>query len=270
LVSDIEVELPYLRARKTSSAKTVGLCIPCKNRLWQLQEALPLNLVHCWPHRDWTTIHVVDFDSNDDTLDFLLTACRAAIDVGLLKVYTSDQLPFWHASIAKNTAHMVAREDILVNVDCDSLVGPDFPVDVVDLFRYHTVLQFDTTDGKCGRIAYPREDFLRLRGYDEDGYPSGSQDVDMLERMKMLPGSNKRRVRLTAESLSQSISNTLQEKIEHCDTDKFYGVNWNKMDACNREIFGIRREHDMIVRNVTKKNIGVPCALVMPEAPSCS
>ena len=35
---------------------------------------------------------------------------------------------------ALREAHMVATEDILVNVDGDNLIGCDFPVDIVERF----------------------------------------------------------------------------------------------------------------------------------------
>ena len=157
----------------THSEHTVALCTATKNRLWQLRHALPLNLLHCWPHRNWVRIHVVDCDSTDGTLDWILTECRAAIDIGLLKVYSTEgRMPFWHASVAKNTAHIVALQDILVNVDADNLVGGDFVLHVVEQFRKrYTVLQYEDGDGTCGRIACWRRQFSKIHGYDEDAYP---------------------------------------------------------------------------------------------------
>ena len=47
-------------------------------------------------------------------------------------------MPFWHASVGKNTAHMVADEDILVNVDNDNLIGKGFPED--DNIKYTMIM----------------------------------------------------------------------------------------------------------------------------------
>ena len=77
-------------------------------------------------------MHLVDCGSTDGSLEWVLRRCRAAIEEGVLQVYTvGDRLPFWHASVGKNTAHMVADQDILVNVDSDNLIGKGFPEDVV-------------------------------------------------------------------------------------------------------------------------------------------
>ena len=38
------------------------------NRLWQLQHALPFTLLHCWGHRSYTKVSVVDFGNTHGTL----------------------------------------------------------------------------------------------------------------------------------------------------------------------------------------------------------
>jgi len=226
------------------------------NRLWQLRRALPLNLLHSWHDRKWTRFHVVDFGSTDGTLEFLLTRCRPAIECGLLAVYSTDQLPYWHASIAKNTVHACASEEILVNLDGDNLMGPDFTRDVVRHFvegRY-TVLQYEEGEGTCGRIACYRRDFCRLRGYDEDCYPMGAQDVDLLMRLRALPGAYLKKVRGTC--FSQAIHNSIEAKVSCCNPG-YGGLRWGRMDAVNREIFTERRALGQLVRNLEKSHLGV-------------
>jgi len=243
-------------AIETTSDVSVALCIATMNRLWQLRRALPVNLLHCWPHRSWVRIHIVDFGSTDGTLEWLLRRCQAAIDCGLLVVYSSDQLPFWHASVGKNTAHMVAREDILVNLDSDNLVGPGFPCDVLRQFDENgcTALQYEDGEGTCGRIACWRSDFHKLRGYDEDCFPMGAQDVDLVLRLKALPNAQFRKVRI--HTFSQAIHNSIELKV--CMCNPAYGqLKWGRMDVLNRTIFKERRDAGLQVRNLHKSNIGV-------------
>lgn len=260
LESHIEVGLQRLSSQSLTSSEqcggyTVALCIATMNRLWQLRRALPLNIIHCWPHRRWTKIYIVDFGSSDGTLDFLLSRCRAAIDCGLLNVFTTDNLGYWHASIAKNTTHVVAAEDILVNVDGDNLVGPDFPVNVAKNFQEgFTCLQYEDGEGTCGRIACTRQDFLKIRGYDEDSYPMGAQDVDLILRLRSLPHSRFRKVR--ERPYSQAISNSVEMKVACCSP--VYGnLRWGRMDTLNKTIYKWRRDAGQIARNFGKDNIGV-------------
>ena len=79
------------------------------------------------------------------SLLFLLGTCRAAVDAGLFCVYTADKnLPYWHASLAKNTAHKVATEDVLVNLDGDNLIRPQFVADVAKRFNAGaTAMQYE-------------------------------------------------------------------------------------------------------------------------------
>ena len=52
LSADVEIGLQRLACDETTqSTLSVGLCITTKNRLWQLRRALPLNILHAWPHR---------------------------------------------------------------------------------------------------------------------------------------------------------------------------------------------------------------------------
>ena len=119
----------------TGSTMTVALCTTTKNRLEQLKLALPFNLLHAWPHRKWVKIHLVVCD-DDDTLGWVLENCQAAMQADLLRVYdTKGNMKWWHASIAKNTSHIVATEEILINLDGDNFIGPGFPVYVVKKFE---------------------------------------------------------------------------------------------------------------------------------------
>jgi hypothetical protein len=260
LVPNLSAGLAHLpqAAETTESPVTVGLCTATMNRLWQLRHALPLNIIHLWPHRKWARLHVVDFGSTDGTLDFILRTCRIAIEIGLLRVYTTNQLPHWHASVAKNTVHMCAHEEILVNLDSDNLVGASFPVDVMRQFTEggFTALQYEDGEGTCGRIACYRSDFDRLRGYDEDAYPMGAQDVDLVLRLKALDNARFRKVKGCV--VGQAIHNDNEQKT-CCCSPEYGGLRWGRMDTVNRDIFKLRRDRGQLMRNLDKDTIGVKC-----------
>lgn len=240
---------------------SVGLCVTAFNRFWQLQHALPLNLLMLWPHRSYAKLHLVLFKPDDGSLDFVFSKCRAALDVGLLKVYVTDQMEAWHASVAKNTAHMVAEEDILVNCDVDNLFCVDFPFDIIKrMAAGKSLLHYEDGEGTCGRIALRREHFHTLRGYDEDAFPMGAQDVDLIFRMKQLLGADcYQKVR----GHSQAIKNSIKQKVENCS--RAYGnLRWGQMDSYNRWLFEERRAAGLLRRNLERTSLGVPCQRVMP------
>ena len=133
LLPQLDEAWRYLRdvkAVRRSLPYTVGLCTATMNRFWQIRRALPLTLMHAWPYRGSCKVHVVDLGSKDNnTFSFLVNSCRFAMEAGLLCVYRAKE-EFWHASVGKNTAHRVADEDILVNVDSDNLIGAEFLQDL--------------------------------------------------------------------------------------------------------------------------------------------
>ena len=244
-----------------STGRTVALCIATKNRLWQLRRALPLNLLHAWPHRRWVTVHLVVCDSADDTLNWVLSRCRTAIEEGLLRVYQTEtgSMPYWHASVGKNTSHMVAKEEVLVCVDGDNLIGEDFPVNVASHFDDgYRVLQYEaqTHTGCCGRIACYREEFHYIRGYDEDAFPMGAQDVDLVMRLKML--HNRTVYKRVGDAIfCQAISNDQQSKVRCCDPKYGRNLEWRRMNEINKTLFKRRRERGEVRRNMDKDSIGV-------------
>jgi hypothetical protein len=130
-----------------------------------------------------------------------------------LKVTPGEAVPpvleYWHASIAKNTAHFAATyvcqklwqwdmtRAIMVNLDADNLIMLDFCPEVARLFysaQYQsgTICQAGTncSTGTCGRLAYLLADFEAIGGYDCDGlYGMGYQDIDLRDRIRTLPHS---------------------------------------------------------------------------------
>ena len=246
----VDHQLRPLQSPLTSSSKTVALCTATKNRLWQLRNTLPVNMIQLWPHRQWTKYYLADFGSTDGTLQFVMNTCQPFIDAGLLEVFSAEGfaegMPYWHASICKNAVHMKATQEIVVNVDGDNLVGLGFPIDVVQHFEEGCgVLQYEWGGGTCGRIACSHADFLYVRGYDEDAYPMGGQDTDLVHRLQMLGRKYKQE---KSPVFTQFISNTQQEKVSNCDP-KYGKLKWGQMDKFNCELFRLRRERGYIVRN---------------------
>lgn len=234
---------------------SVGICTATMNRLWQLRRALPLTLMHCWPYRKSCCVHVVDLGSKDSSLRFLLERCRFAMECGLLRVYKAEE-KFWHASVGKNTAHAVADQHILVNVDSDNLIGASFLEDVCERFKDGAaVAQYEHGQGTCGRIAAKRSDFMEIGGYDEDAYPMGCQDTDLVLRLKELGRGHHSKGGSAA--LSQAILNTTEQKVEHCDP-VLELKKWGQMNESNRRVFHQRRTEGKLKRNENKARIGVP------------
>jgi hypothetical protein len=141
-----------------------------------------------------------------------------------------EGLAAWHASIAKNIAHRLGSGEVLFNLDCDNLIGEDAVV-ALNLFtrgvRILHVWSGVHRDGTFGRIAFRRDVFERLGGYDETFYPMAYQDRDILER-----GSHSGIPVVEIRSPSSAaVTNTKQVSIRHCRRGS---MSWADYDRLNR------------------------------------
>ncbi|GHU87769.1 hypothetical protein FACS1894155_01340 [Bacteroidia bacterium] len=108
---------------------------------------------------------LVDFGSTDGLKEWIGENFKQELKSGYLKYYYTEKLSSWHASIAKNTAHFYADNDILVNLDCDNYTGYRGGKFVIQQFiqskDFKIVLhQFNQYgDGSFGRIGVLRRFF---------------------------------------------------------------------------------------------------------------
>ena len=262
-INDIEqitlstyVQAPYTSAVKVENV-TLSFCITCKNRMWQIKQTLPQNLKDNSSMKGQVNFVLVDFGSTDGLEEWIVENFEQEIDEGYLKYYYTEELQDWHASIAKNTAHILSDSDILVNLDCDNYTGKDGGKFVLDNMVKHGIYnavlhQFSNEygDGSYGRIALSKRLFMSIGGYDESFEPVGYQDRDLLIRL-MIAGSDL--FHLGDRKYNQAIANSKEECIENTSSK----LSWQEM---NRKNYLLSRENitsGKIVANMDKKYIGI-------------
>ena len=234
----------------------LSFCITCMNRLHQIKETLPQNLKDNDLFRGQVEFVVVDF-STQGLQEWIKSEFREELSSGYLKYYYTEELPHWHASIAKNTAHLLAQNDILVNLDCDNYTGYKGGWFVICQFlRYgmNIVLHQGSGisfDGSYGRISLWRNNFIAVGGYNESFEPSGYQDVDLMYR---LIGNGCQYLVIKDRTYNKAIYNTKDEDIMY--TKSLYSTWWemnyhnyilsqenikNGLIVANGGLFGIRK-----------------------------
>lgn len=173
------------------------LCVTSMGRDWQLQKALPIAIWLAWAYKD-VTLYVVDFNQHGDLERWVLDNLALPIEAGKLKYYRCCTLGSWHASLAKNTAHMAACIDVatsndavLVNLDGDNIFtptwlrkllnsdGPRLVSKELTVVHYHNPM----SSGTYGRLAYLKSQWMGVRGYDTKFLPMGCQDTDLKLRL---------------------------------------------------------------------------------------
>ncbi len=172
--------------------RKISYCITCMNRLHHLQETLPQNIKDNlnYPNQEFV---VLDYNSSEDLEGWMRSEMGEYIDSGLVKLYKTTDPSYFIKSHAMNMAFRCASGDILVNLDADNFTGAGFSSFINDRFdrREDSFLMIDLDlfpdrRDAVGRIAMRREDFHRIRGYDErmDGY--GWEDLDICHRLDAL------------------------------------------------------------------------------------
>lgn len=170
----------------------IAFCITNRNRTQHLKQTLPKNLAD----NPSSVFVVLDYNTEDDLLEYLWSAHRDFLESGRLVVYHYFDAPKFRMAHAKNMAHRLGiREgaDVLVNLDADNMTGPGFEGFIVDklagrgdAFLWSSMVKGVMTRGINGRIAVTRQQFLRAGGYDQKFDAWGSDDKDFNIRLRML------------------------------------------------------------------------------------
>ncbi len=162
----------------------ISFCITSCNRRWQLEQTLAHNLRLAGPAVEFT---LVDYGSTDGLADWVWAQFGDQIADGRLRFYEVASRVSWHAAKAKNLAHRISTGDYLFNLDADNFVTSRDIESVASAARRDCgVQQFsgNRKDGTFGRVGLARDLFYQLGGYDESLLPMGTQDFDLLLRMR--------------------------------------------------------------------------------------
>lgn len=182
-------------------------CTTCKGRAQHVKETLPRNLAEN-PGPDVKFV-LLDYNSQDDLLEYLRASHAADIASGRLAVYSYRDAKRFHVAHAKNMAArcgILEGADILVTLDADNYTGPGFTDFIREKFREPGIVpgiflcpDFLTIQGLswapeakrplrgfAGRLAIWAKDFIKMGGYDEVFDTWRGEDMDLVFRLKTL------------------------------------------------------------------------------------
>jgi hypothetical protein len=175
---------------------------------------------------------LVDFGSEDGLKMWINNTFRKELETGYLRYHYSEDLPLWHMSKAKNIAHHLAKNEILVSLDCDNYTGYRGGKFVLEQFYPDEKIIFhqfgEYKDGSCGRISVLRDFFKKVGGYDESFEPMGYQDIDLIMRLKL---SGLRYVRNGDRKYNAAEKNTKEDSIKNTGSN----LTWEEMEWKNRQ-----------------------------------
>ncbi|GHT70550.1 hypothetical protein FACS1894155_06450 [Bacteroidia bacterium] len=228
----------------------------CKNRFHQIRETLPENLSDNKENKNIIEFILVDFGSTDGLQEWIISNFVEEIESGYLKYYYTKELKYWHASVAKNTAHILANNQIVVNLDCDNYTGYRGGIFLIDKFKFYginTVIhQFSNNvgDGSYGRISLFKSHFLQIGGYDENFKPVGYQDTNLILRL-WISGFNY--IHLADKKYNRAIANTKEDGTLYTDgREKWIEMNMHNFRYSKKNITSGK-----LIANQSKEHIGI-------------
>lgn len=209
---------------------TISFCTTYRDRFEQISQTLPQNLANNRMDKDNIEFVLIDFDPSDTRLkEFIFKNFSQDISSGYLKYYQTDQMPVWNFSIAKNTAHYYATNEVVVNLDADNYTGYRGGQYVANIFANSTnaFLWQNQNEfaGTYGRISLYKKDFDYLGGYDETlPAPAGYQDDDLIKRAESFLKV------IHKDFFNESIINSKEETIKHTQKN----ISWFEMVKINQ------------------------------------
>lgn len=184
-------------SERTPSVKESAIIFvtTCKGRALHVKETLPRNLAD--NPGSLSRFLILNYGSQDDLLDYLISNHKADLKSGKLILYTFPANGAFNIAHAKNMAHRLAiREgaDILVTLDADNFTGPDFDRYLSEQFAApgmfmcpdHATIRKDPkrpSRGYAGRLAVRAQDFIKAGGYNELYDTWRGEDIDFNARM---------------------------------------------------------------------------------------
>ena len=197
--------------------KKMAFCITCMNRLHHLKETIVRNITDNI-HSDVEFV-LLDYNSTDG-LEEWVKGLRDYIDSGVLNYYKTFDPPCYRRGHSRNMAFRLADAEIVCNLDADNYLGKDFASYFIELFETEKNTFYrmnpDSRD-TFGRVCVRKDDFIRIRGYDEEMEGYGFEDNDLFLRLKK-SGLDQRII------FRQEFSNA----IRHTDLERISEESMNK------------------------------------------
>jgi hypothetical protein len=189
------------------------------NRLLHLRETLPANINE---NADYPNVEfvVLNYNSKDDMDNWVRTNMQEHMQSGVLKYYKTIEPLYFDLSHSKNMVLKLASGDILCMVDADNFAGPNYVSWVNSVFSEigkgsiittlrHNYIPFRDQGGK---LAFHRDLFHEVKGFDETMEGYGMDDVDLVNRLEKVGGervfiSNQKHLKFIGHSTIERLRN---------------------------------------------------------------
>jgi glycosyltransferase involved in cell wall biosynthesis len=219
----------------------ISVCTQIKNRLYQFSKTFLKNVETLEKYQDVEWV-IVDCGSSDGLSEYIGEYLEK---YSFVKYYQAIDFKY-SIPIAKNFSVRFSTGDYVFNLDCDNYLD-----DIID--------EIDSTDqgvhcheylkGTHGRIGMSKEIFLKIGGYDENFYPAGVHDNDIMLRANYLNYKFK-----SIPSGTPPVSNTKKDTVKD-----FESIDWETMVKYNEVIMRYNEKKKILNPN---NDIFTSCSFV--------
>jgi len=175
----------------------ISFCVVCMNRLHQLQQTLLQNIED---NADYDNLEfiVLDYNSEDGMEDWAKSNLARYIEEGRVIYYKTTDPKSWSPSHSKNLAFKLATGDVVCSIWADYYTGKGFAKYVNECYQQDdnivlTPIDFHKTKKNyappgdvLGKVAVKKNDFIRIKGFDERMNKHGFEDYDFINRLEMV------------------------------------------------------------------------------------
>jgi hypothetical protein len=215
------------------SGLTISFCIVCMNRLHHLQQTFLKNINDNMGYEQLEFV-LLDYNSQDGMEEWVKENLSQHISSGKVSYYKTFEPSSFKHSHAKNLALKLASNNIVCSINADHFAGVDFAHYVNECFVNNDKIVLtpiptlffkkdkDYPPGDIwGLVCVQKEDFLKIRGFDERMINYGNEDIDFIHRLEML---HIKRAPIKRSFLSGFIAHSDQERHLFIRSNKLYAV----------------------------------------------
>lgn len=196
--------------------KRISCCTTCKDRLWQLKQTLPANILRTNNDID---IVLLDYHSDDGLEDYIKTNYDQYLHGGQLKYYKlTTPIDGFDMAYAKHIVHLLSSGNKVFNLDADNHIGTtiselnNLPKGKILIPR----LVKGTHTARCGRLGMARRDYISTGGYDINIIGMKNDDGDLVHRSWL----NGLRF-VFSDDTSEPIAQTQEQKFMHIRDEEY-------------------------------------------------
>lgn len=173
-----------INTKKTIKSK-IAFCITSMNRLSHVKETLEKNIIDNNLPEEVQFV-LLDYNSSDG-LEKWVKSLKKYFDSDILAYYRTNSPTEFLRSHSRNMSFRLANADIVCNLDADNYLGKGFAKYIVDKFDKNKEKDVFVTSNcsvrdTFGRFCVYKDDFMKIRGYNEALAGYGVEDLELFYR----------------------------------------------------------------------------------------